>query len=526
MLKFMAITIPCAGIVATWAIKKYGESKKDEKPKNVDRNPDRILKHKNDLKTANKDVGLDVGCERFATGVKEVTDLLHKSHINAGKMAYDGPQLGSLILAWARICEILGPQLEPYLQMAIPLVIQAANMETDLHLEDDDAVENNMEIKITEDIKRKAIDLKTLATFVAGVKEDSSDADKACELILKNINFVEVNIRRAAVQSCRVVCEYAKYKDRKYKKTIFFSIVENIVNEPNKEVLLEKLDLLVVCMKTFGAKLFDSDIRIKIDQILRKIFEIHDKNKGERSKSKDDEANHGQLLNTIYDIIHALLIIDNQFGIETYFLELIKGPVNDLLIPEEPWEDQLFALRTVNEVIEDIGLEWDKWYDDKEKMFIEGTLEKIMRIIDCRPPAVVLEAAFHGIGLLGLHQGAIIKKFQSGPEYFTKPRLENLKKSKLFQNLKEAAIKLEKCIETEYTKDPEFLSAREKASDTLLILNMNIMPIAEQANTAEPIQLQSQNIFLKITNIFMNVKNRIGQARFSWARLDSNIDSN
>ena len=526
MLKFIAITIPCAGIVTTWAIKKYGESKKDERPKNVDRNPDRILKNKNDLKTANKGVGLDVGCERFATGVKEVTGLLHKSHTNAGKMAYDGPQLGSLILAWARICEILGPRLEPYLQMAIPLVIQAANMEPDLHFEDRDAAENNMEIKITEDIKRKAIDLKILATFVAGVKEDSSDADKACEIILKNINFVEVNIRRAAVQSCRVVCEYAKYKDRKYKKTIFFSIVENIVDEPNKEILLEKLDLLVVCMKTFGAKLFDSDIRIKIDQILRKIFEIHDKNKGERSKRKADEANHGQLLNKIYDIIHALLIIDNQFGIETYFLELIKGPVNDLLIPEEPWEDKLFALRIVNEVIEYIGLEWDKWYDDKEKMFIEGTMEKIMKIIDCRPPAVVLEAAFHGIGLLGLHQGAIIKNLRSYPEFLTKTQFENLKKSKLFQNLKEAAIKLEKCIETEYTKDPEFLSAREKASDTLLILNMNIMPIAEQANTAEPIQLQSQNIFLKITNIFMNVKNWIGQARFSWARLDSNIDSN
>jgi len=46
MLKFIAITIPCAGIVTTWAIKKYGESKKDERPKNVDRNPDRILKNK------------------------------------------------------------------------------------------------------------------------------------------------------------------------------------------------------------------------------------------------------------------------------------------------------------------------------------------------------------------------------------------------------------------------------------------------------------------------------------------------
>ena len=524
MLKFMAITIPCAGIVTTWAIKKYGESKKDVRPKNVDRNPDRILKHKNGLKTANKGVGLDVGCEGIATGVKEVTGLLHKSHTNAGKMAYDGPQLGSLILAWARICEILGPQLEPYLQMAIPLVIQAANMEPDLHFEDRDAAENNLEIKITEDIKRKAIDLKILATFVAGVKEDSSDADKACEIILKNINFVEVNIRRAAVQSCSVVCEYAKYKDRKYKKTIFFSIVENIVNEPNKEVLLEKLDLLVVCIKTFGAKIFDCDVIIKIDQILRKIFEIHDKNKEEKSKRKDDEANHGQLLNKIYDILHETLIID-RYDFRWYFLELIKGPVNDLMTPEEPWKDQLFALRTVNEVIEDIGLEWDKWDSDKEKMFIEETMEKIMKIIDCRPPAVVLEAAFHGIGLQGLHQGAIIKKLHSFSD-LTKTELIKLKKSKLFQNLKEAAIKLEKCIETEYIKDPEFLSAREKASDTLLILNMNIMPIAEQANTAEPIQLQSQNIFLKITNIFMNVKNWIGQARFIWARLDSNIDSN
>lgn len=46
-----------------------------------------------------------------------------------------------LIATWAKVCQAMGPEFEPYLPVVMPPLLQAASAKTDMNVYDDDAVE-------------------------------------------------------------------------------------------------------------------------------------------------------------------------------------------------------------------------------------------------------------------------------------------------------------------------------------------------------------------------------------------------
>ncbi|KAK2715760.1 hypothetical protein QYM36_010363 [Artemia franciscana] len=442
----LAVAISCAGIAITWAIKKHRKSKMDERSKNIE--PKSAKETKPDSGTLT-DKSKDNGASNMFPLVEETVEAEVCNDARPSSVNGESDKLKLFINYYGKMITI---EVKPN------AIIKNVKKEIEIQL---------------------GIPEKKMLLIINGkqLENDDTISDSHCQDLFLIITDSDL---------CK--------ENREYKKKVFLSICENLVDEPNKEVLLGKLHLLVVCMKTFGAKIFDPDVKAEIVRILKQVFKIHEKNNKERLKRKDDEekemdikySQDDQLLNKIYDILHTLLIV-NEYGFYVYFDEVIKGPVKELLTPKEAWQDQLFGLRIVNEVIEAVGLEWDKWYCDKDKIFINMIIEKMIQIIDSRPPAVVLEAAFRGIGLLGLHQGAIIKKYQSFPEFLKEIHFKDLKSSKLFQNLKKAVPRLEKFIEKQYSEDLEFLCVRWNASLTLQILRRELQ-IEEQVNT---------NVFVK-----------------------------
>jgi hypothetical protein len=80
-------------------------------------------------------IGVAVGKERFMGDAQEIIGILNKINFASD------PEMPSMHLAWARLCKCLGADFQPYLEIAMPLLLQLANTEPEVEIIDSEKVE-------------------------------------------------------------------------------------------------------------------------------------------------------------------------------------------------------------------------------------------------------------------------------------------------------------------------------------------------------------------------------------------------
>lgn len=94
-------------------------------------------------------IALSVGKEKFCTDASDIMNLLLKTQTGEETLEADDPQLVYIIASWSRICKILGPDFQPYLQFVMPQILKIASFKievTILEKEEVADVEENEEI--------------------------------------------------------------------------------------------------------------------------------------------------------------------------------------------------------------------------------------------------------------------------------------------------------------------------------------------------------------------------------------------
>jgi HEAT repeat protein len=76
-------------------------------------------------------IGVAVGAERFRADADEIMQILVSSQMNM-EIHADDPQLGYMMQAYARICQSLGKQFEPYLPYVLPTICEMARLKPDM----------------------------------------------------------------------------------------------------------------------------------------------------------------------------------------------------------------------------------------------------------------------------------------------------------------------------------------------------------------------------------------------------------
>ena len=201
--------------------------------------------------------------------------MLLKQQTGEEELADDDPQLSYMISSWARICKILGPDFEPYLEFVMPPVLKAANIKIEVAILDRDDVETvqqnndwqcvNIGEQQTFGIKTTGLEEKATACqmLVCYARELKHSFGRYVEDTLKIMVpllkfYFHDAIRVAAAESLPFLLDAAKVKGDAYMLQMwtFFApeLFKAVESEPEKEVLAEMFSSLAeVC---FGQTLF------------------------------------------------------------------------------------------------------------------------------------------------------------------------------------------------------------------------------------------------------------------------------
>ena len=106
-----------------------------------------------------------------------------------------------LIATWAKVCQAMGPEFEPYLPVVMPPLLQAASAKTDMNVYDDDVVEerdgwetisvDGKQIGIkTSALEEKCQAFETLVIYVSTLNAKFAPyLAQSMDLVLPNLKF-------------------------------------------------------------------------------------------------------------------------------------------------------------------------------------------------------------------------------------------------------------------------------------------------------------------------------------------------
>lgn len=208
-------------------------------------------------------IGLAVGKEKFCSDATDVMDLLLRQQTGQVEVAEDDPQLAYMIAAWARICKILGPGFQPYLQFVMGPVFRAASIQIEVALMDkDDDLRPGSEwqcvslgdqqtfgIKTT-GLEEKATACQMIVCYARELKEGFVDyVEQTAKIMLPLLKFYfHEDVRTAAAESLPHLLHsiLVKGKDFQVQLWNFFypELLKAIEGEPEREVLCEMISSL------------------------------------------------------------------------------------------------------------------------------------------------------------------------------------------------------------------------------------------------------------------------------------------
>jgi len=116
-------------------------------------------------------IAFSVGKEKFLPDSKEIMNIMYETQ--QSNLNHDDPQVGFLRTSWARICNTLGNDFEPYLQYIMPPILAGINIKAEVVVEDEDSVD-----------EREGFNYVPIVDKVVGINTaDMQEKAAACKMI-------------------------------------------------------------------------------------------------------------------------------------------------------------------------------------------------------------------------------------------------------------------------------------------------------------------------------------------------------
>ncbi|XP_024461168.1 uncharacterized protein LOC7456941 isoform X1 [Populus trichocarpa] len=372
------------------------------------------------------------GKDKFGDDTQQVVQLLVSTPIS--NLEIHDPMRIEGLRAWGRLCKCLGHRFQPYMEVAIPCLLQSARLTLpdDANVEESDERNRMIQIK-TETLEEKATACVLLRDCVAELKEgidlwidevvnfvthNSFHSLTLCErnlaflrasvqvaeTLVPLLNFYEhAEVRIAAVlampeilKSSKAAIEKRLLQKSPFEKLcsdIIPALVEALVKEEVIKISAVMLDSLEDCLELSGPVL-------NIDQIKRFLSVIMDVLDTSISIPKVDEASEqGEKVSK--KVCACLKIFMKTYkGSLLQFFDQLLSRMEHMWVKDKTVKERKIALKIFTDVVEE--------FREEALKFCESELLLLFRACNDDEPEVQ-EVAAHGIGVAAAFGGSIFK---------------------------------------------------------------------------------------------------------------------
>ncbi|XP_073266480.1 uncharacterized protein [Populus alba] len=344
------------------------------------------------------------GEDKFGDDTQQVVQLLVSTPIS--NLEIHDPMRIEGLRAWGRLCKCLGHKFQPYMEVAIPCLLQSARLTLpdDANFEESDERNRMIQIK-TETLEEKATACVLLRDCVAELKEGIDLwIDEVAETLVPLLNFYEhPAVRIAAVlampeilKSSKAAIEKRLLQKSPFEKLcsdIIPALVEALVKEEVIKISAVMLDSLEDCLELSGPVL-------NIDQIKRFLSVIMDVLDTSMSIPKGDEASE-QGEKVSQKVCACLKIFMKTYkGSLLQFFDQLLSPMEHMWVKGKTVEERKIALKIFTDVVEE--------FREEALKFCESELLLLFKACNDDEPEVQ-EVAAHGIGVAAAFGGSIFK---------------------------------------------------------------------------------------------------------------------
>ncbi|KAJ6990802.1 importin-5-like isoform X1 [Populus alba x Populus x berolinensis] len=344
------------------------------------------------------------GEDKFGDDTQQVVQLLVSTPIS--NLEIHDPMRIEGLRAWGRLCKCLGHKFQPYMEVAIPCLLQSARLTLpdDANVEESDERNRMIQIK-TETLEEKATACVLLRDCVAELKEGIDLwIDEVAETLVPLLNFYEhPAVRIAAVlampeilKSSKAAIEKRLLQKSPFEKLcsdIIPALVEALVKEEVIKISAVMLDSLEDCLELSGPVL-------NIDQIKRFLSVIMDVLDTSMSIPKGDEASE-QGEKVSQKVCACLKIFMKTYkGSLLQFFDQLLSPMEHMWVKGKTVEERKIALKIFTDVVEE--------FREEALKFCESELLLLFKACNDDEPEVQ-EVAAHGIGVAAAFGGSIFK---------------------------------------------------------------------------------------------------------------------
>ncbi|KAI0497983.1 hypothetical protein KFK09_021224 [Dendrobium nobile] len=385
-------------------------------------------------------VGMVVGKDKFRDDAKQVMEVLMS--LQGSQIEIDDPIASYMLQAWTRLCQCLGQDFLPCMNIVMPPLLQSAQLEPDVTItSDSEYMDNSNEDRVeianfgakririrTSVLEEKATACSMLCCYADELKENFYPwIDQVAPTLVPLLKFYfDEEVRRAAVSAMPELLRSAKLavekglaqgRDESYVKQLFDYIVPALVEalhkEPEIEICSSMLDSLNQCMQLSGHLLDKGQIRSIVDEIKHLITAstIRKRERAERMKAEDFDAEEGEFLKEeneqeeeVFDQVSDCLgTMIKTF--KTYFVPFL----DELSVYLKPmWgrdktpKERRIAICIFDDVAEQCQESALKYYDTYLPFLIEACNDG---------DAGVRRAAVYGIGVCAEFGGLVFRPF-------------------------------------------------------------------------------------------------------------------
>ncbi|KAH8502878.1 hypothetical protein H0E87_014255 [Populus deltoides] len=344
------------------------------------------------------------GKDKFGDDTQQVVQLLVSTPIS--NLEIHDPMRIEVLRAWGRLCKCLGHKFQPYMEVAIPCLLQSARLTLpdDANVEESDERNRMIQIK-TETLEEKATACVLLRDCVAELKEGIDLwIDEVAETLVPLLNFYKhAEVRIAAVlampeilKSSKAAIEKRLLQKSPFEKLcsdIIPALVEALVKEEVIKISAVMLDSLEDCLELSGPVL-------NIDQIKRFLSVIMDVLDTSMSIPKGDEASEqGEKVSK--KVCACLKIFMKTYkGSLLQFFDQLLSPMEHMWVKDKTVKERKIALKIFTDVVEE--------FREEALKFCESELSLLFKACNDEEPEVQ-EIAAHGIGVAAAYGGSIFK---------------------------------------------------------------------------------------------------------------------
>ncbi|KAJ6289006.1 hypothetical protein OIU76_024904 [Salix suchowensis] len=345
-----------------------------------------------------------IGKDKFSDDTQQVVQLLASTPIS--NLDIHDPMRIQGLKAWGRLCKCLGHKFQPYMEVAIPCLLQSARLTLPdvANIEESDERNRMIQIK-TEILEEKATACVLLRHCIAELKEGIDLwIDEVAETLVPLLNFYQhAEVRIAAALAMPEILKSSKAANDKrllqkspFEKLcsdIIPALVEALVKEEVIKISAVMLDSLEDCLELSGPVLI-------IDQIKRFLSMIMDILDTSILIPEGNEAlEQGEKVRK--KACACLKIFMKTYkGSLLQFFDQLLSPMEHMWVKDKTVKERKIALKIFTDVVEE--------FQEEALKFCESELLLLFKACNDDEPEVQ-EVVAHGIGVAAAFGGSIFE---------------------------------------------------------------------------------------------------------------------